>query len=196
MKSKLSKAVLLLSTFFFILFYSQQSFSLEIEGVNISNNTNVGNDSLVLNGAGVRTKFFFNIYIGSLYLISKESNIEKILKDTHSKQISLYFLYNEVTKEKLVDGWTAGFKNNNSDEIFESLKAKLDKFNSFFITTHKGDTVTLDFIANTKTRVTINKQLKGEIEGANFQTALLKVWLGDHPADYTLKDAMLGVIED
>ena len=173
-------------------FNSQNAFSLEIEGVAIPDTIKTDNGSLVLNGAGIRTKFFFDIYIGSLYLKTKESNINNILKDLNDKRITLHFLYKEVSKEKLTNGWIAGFKNNNPDSVFTLLKTRLDKFNSFFDTTHKGDVVTLDFLKNKNTRVTINGQLKGEISGSDFQLALLKVWLGDDPADYNLKEAMIG----
>jgi len=196
MKSYRSKSILFVTTFLFILTYSQSSFSLEIEGVTIPATIKLESESLILNGAGIRTKFFFNIYIGSLYLKNKESNIDKILNDTNSKRIALNFLYKEVSKEKLVSGWTDGFQNNNDDAVFSSLKTKLNKFNNFFTSMHKGDSVILDFFTNTKTRVTINNQIKGEIVGNDFQMALLKVWLGDDPADYSLKDAMLGATED
>jgi len=41
------------------------------------------------------------------------------------------------------------------------------------------------------TQVQINGELKGSIAGADFNRALLKVWLGDEPADTDLKQAML-----
>jgi hypothetical protein len=182
--------------FSFLLIYSQNAFSIEIEGINIPNTVKTDSASLVLNGSGIRTKFFFDIYIGSLYLKNKESNINKILSNTHEKRITLHFLYKEVSKEKLINGWIDGFKNNNSDSTFTSLKQRLDKFNSFFSTTHKGDIITLDFLASQNTKVTVNGKNKGEINGSDFQVALLKVWLGDDPADYNLKEAMLGISDN
>ncbi len=175
-----------------ILFNAQNVFSVEIEGVVIPDSVKTDSGSLVLNGAGIRTKFFFDIYIGSLYLKKKESNVQSILKDINEKKITLHFLYKEVSKEKLTKGWTAGFKNNNPDSVFTLLKARLDKFNSFFETTHRGDVITLDFLNTKNTRVTINGKLKGDISGSDFKSALLNVWLGDDPADYNLKEAMLG----
>ncbi|MFV2059749.1 MAG: chalcone isomerase family protein [Gammaproteobacteria bacterium] len=180
----------------FVLIQTQNAFSLEIEGVTISTAIKTDAGSLILNGSGIRTKFFFDIYIGSLYLKNKESDIEKILNSPDEKQITLHFLYKEVSKEKLTTGWTAGFKNNNSNATFESLKERLDKFNSYFDVTKKGDVITLDFLASENTRITINGKNKGQISGADFQLALLKVWLGDDPADYNLKEAMLGLSDN
>ena len=56
--------------------------------------------------------------------------------------------------------------------------------------------VLLDYIPETGTRITIDNEVKGVIEGADFYAALADVWLGEEPADDDLKDAMLGLDED
>ncbi len=193
MKISGSKISSFVTVLFFFISFSSHSYSIELADTTIPDTIKLGKESLVLNGAGIRTKFFFNIYIGSLYLKNKESDTDKILNDPHTKRITLNFLYKEIDKEKLTNGWIAGFKNNNSDATFQTLKTRLDQFNSYFETTHKGDSVQLDFLSTKNTRVTINSKNKGEIKGSDFQTALLKVWLGNDPADYALKDAMLGI---
>jgi len=195
MNKKLVRKSYLL-TLLLVVSYSQHSISREIETINIPESIELANDTLVLNGAGVRTKFFFSIYIGSLYLKSKLTDTDLILKDKQAKQINLHFLYKEVSQEKLVNGWIDGFKNNNNETIYNSLKTRLDKFNSCFKTMFKGDTVQLEFLTTNNTRVLINNKLKAEIPGADFQIALLNVWLGDDPADYNLKEAILGITED
>ena len=55
----------------------------------------------------------------------------------------------------------------------------------------EGDTITLDFVGG-NTIVTINGVEKTQIAGEQFNRALLKVWLGDHPVQADLKTAMLG----
>jgi len=57
----------------------------------------------------------------------------------------------------------------------------------------KGDLLTIDFLADGTTRVAINGQPRGQpIPGADFQRALLKVWLGAKPVQGDLKKALLG----
>lgn len=104
----------------------------------------------------------------------------------------MHFLYDEVNKEKLVNGWNDGFKNNSSEEQLAKIKNQIDQFNSLFVTVKKGDIINFDFIPTTGTRVVINGKLMGLVEGDDFFTALLKIWLGEEPADSDLKDAMLG----
>jgi len=149
---------------------------------------------LILNGAGIRTKFIFDVYIGSLYLEKKQNakNAKSIYNAPGEKRISLHFLYDEISKEKLVAGWNDGFKNNLSTDELIKFKKEITQFNSLFVAVKKGDVINLNFIPTTGTSVVINENLKGTIEGDDFFTALLKLWLGHEPADSNLKKAMLG----
>ena len=147
---------------------------------------------LILNGAGIRTKFIFDIYIGSLYLEKKQNTGKAIYSSPGEKRISMHFLYDEIKKEKLVSGWNEGFENNNTSETLENHKNQINQFNNFFDDIKKGDVVNINFIPTTGTRVIINNKSKGLIKGDDFFVILLKIWLGEEPADEDLKEAMLG----
>ena len=173
-------------------------FALEIENVKLPDSitsTNSGT-TLILNGAGIRTKFIFNIYINALYLESKSSNAEEIINSKSEKQILMHFLYDEVTKKKLTSGWTDGFEANNSKSQMAKLQDRLNKFNAMFVTVKKRNTIRLDFLADGTLKVLINNEARGEISGYDFQQALLKVWLGQDPVTDDLKSAMLGKTDE
>ena len=146
---------------------------------------------LILNGAGVRTKFIFDIYIGSLYLEKKQKTASAVYSAHGEKRISMHFLYGEVSQEKLIDGWNDGFKNNLTTDELAKFKSQIEQFNRSFITVKKGDVINFNFIPTTGTEIIINKKSVGIVEGDMFFTALLKIWLGDKPADSGLKKAML-----
>ncbi len=175
-----------------LLLLSALAQAVEIEGVKLPDSIQLQGKTLQLNGAGVRTKFFFDIYVGGLYLEQASSSVKAILADTGNKRISMDILYGEVDKEKLTDGWEAGFEKNQNSKRMESLKNRLDRFNALFVTAHRGDSITFDFLSDGSTHVSFNGSEKGAIEGADFQQALLAVWLGKKPADSDLKKAMLG----
>jgi len=170
----------------------------KLADVNISEQISVdGVDApLILNGAGIRSKFFFKIYVGALYLPKKQNSAEAVLKSAQPNRVLMHFLYDKVEKKKLVDAWIEGFEENVSSEIFSALKDRLKKFNEMFSDVQKGDVVLLDYIPQKGTRVTIKNEVKGIIEGADFNRALLSVWLGEEPVTDELKDAMLGIIEE
>lgn len=147
---------------------------------------------LQLNGAGIRYKFIFKIYVGALYLEKKTQSAEEAISSNGANRVLMHFLYDEVSKEKLVNAWIEGFESNISADQFKSLKPRIDQFNNFFETLTTNDVVLLDFMPGKGTRVTIKGKEKGVIEGDDFNQALLKIWLGKEPVTDDLKDALLG----
>lgn len=151
-----------------------------------------GDQPLVLNGLGIRYKFFFKIYIAGLYLTEKTVNAETILSDTRPNRMVMHFLYDEVGRDKLVDGWNEGFENNLADAELEKLKPRIEQFNGFFETMKQGEVIHLDYIPGKGTAVTIKGEQKGVIPGHDFNRALLGIWLGDYPVGDDLKQNLLG----
>ena len=168
------------------------AFAVSIEGVNVPDSITVADAPLVLNGAGVRKRFFVKVYVGALYLPAKQTTTAGVLAANGPKSVRLHFLYKELEAKKLTDAWTDGFKNNNSDAEFKALGARLDQFNGFFRSVKQGETIFVDLLPSGDTKVTIKGEARGMVSGADFQRALLKVWLGDKPADADLKRGMLG----
>ncbi len=147
---------------------------------------------LILNGSGIRKKFFVKVYIGSLYLPKPARNLEAVLKQTGPAAVHMYFLHSKVLKEKLVNGWNEGFSSNTSASAMASLKPRIEKFNGLFRTVKKGEVIRLDYIPGKGTHVLIQGEKRGVIKGLDFWQALLRIWLGSKPADSKLKKAMLG----
>ena len=148
--------------------------------------------TLQLNGIGYRSKFFFKIYIGALYTVTRAKTPEEVLSQTGPKRLLMHFLYSEVSREKLVDAWNEGFEENTPAGDLAKLRERIDQFNAMFPALHSGDEVVLDYIPGKGTVVTIKGEIKGVIKGEDFNHALLNIWLGDEPADSDLKDALLG----
>jgi hypothetical protein len=152
--------------------------------------------TLQLNGMGYRTKFVFKIYVGALYTESRVVTRDAVQALKGPKRVVMHMVYDEVEREKIIDGWNDGFEENNSEQQLAKLQARIKTFNSYFPDLKKGDVLLYDFIPGSGTRVTINGEVKGVIAGADFYAALLDIWLGEEPADDDLKAAMLGVEDD
>ncbi len=175
-----------------LLAFSLEASALEVAGVDVPQSVTIENKALVLNGAGIRKKFFFKIYVGALYLPVKHTTVNSILNDAGGKRIVMSFLYKEVTAEDLVNGWNDGFTGNNSAKELKALQERINQFNSLFTTVHTGDEIRLDYLPGKGTQVSLNGTLKGSVPGEDFSKALLKIWLGSKPADKGLKKAWLG----
>ncbi|EGV52864.1 MULTISPECIES: chalcone isomerase family protein [sulfur-oxidizing symbionts] len=166
-------------------------FAREITGVPLAETTTVAGKSLLLNGAGIRTKFFFKIYVGALYLPQKSTDPETIYPMSGPKRVSMHFLYDHLDREKLVDGWNKGFRKNLDSTELTTLQPRIDAFNAAFSGVDEGDEIHLDYIPGRGTEIWIRGQLKATIKGADFHIAWLKIWLGNEPADKGLKEGML-----
>jgi hypothetical protein len=178
--------------FFALLLISLPSYAKEIAGVMV-NDTLQAEDgtTLHLNGAGVRSKFFIDVYIAELYMEKPSAAAAEVIGDKGKKRIVMHFLHSEVSKDKLVDAWNEGFKENNSAGDLAKLQERINQFNALFVDVKKNDVIVLDYAPATGTVVTIKGQKKGAIPGSDFNDAMLKIWLGDKPVNGGLKDNLL-----
>ena len=164
----------------------------EIAGVMVPETLQTDDGTVLhLNGAGIRSKFFFDIYIAELYMEHPSSVASEVIGDAGRKRIIMHFLYAKVEKDKLIDGWNEGFAGNSTAGEVAKLQTGIDQYNGMFVDVHKGDIIVLDYIPDKGTVVTIAKQEKGVVPGKDFNDALLRIWLGDKPVNKGLKDKML-----
>ncbi len=195
---KMNKSIFLLKSVFvsvlFLLITSQAVAAVEVAGVKVPEKISIGESGsqLVLNGAGIRKKLFIKVYVGALYLPSKQNTVAAILNAEGPKRITMHFLYKEVSAKKLVNGWNEGFEENSTAGEVKSLQERINRFNKLFRTVKKNDIIRLDYLPEKGTQVWINNKQMGTVEGADFNRALLKIWLGSKPADGGLKKAWLG----
>ena len=169
--------------------------SAEISGVLIDDELKTANaELLTLNGAGLHEKLWVDVYVGSLYLPNKSDDVAAILSKRGPWRIQLDFIYKEVAKDKLVEIWREGFEKNQSSEALQQLKPRIDAFYGFFDSNaYAKDRYHFDYQPGIGTHLSKNEQQLGIIPGEDFGNALLEIWLGNHPADKSLKKAMLGL---
>ena len=180
----------ILATLFFVLTLSANA--LEIKGVKVDEKVQVGGNALVLNGAGVRQKMVFKVYVAGLYLTQKQSNANAVISDTGNKRVSMHFL-RELDAETLLKGMNEGFTDNNNAAEMAAIEPQMKQFRDMMSSAKevkKGDMIVLDF-TSAGTQVNINGKTLGIVEGEAFNQALLRVWLGAKPVDTALKKAML-----
>jgi hypothetical protein len=157
-------------------------------GVTLPDTITVGNQTLVLNGLGLRTKMFFKIYVGGLYLETKSGDSAAIIKADSTKRVVLHFIYGQVTRDQMLENFSEGFKNNAPG----ADKAQVDQFLAALETMKKGEQFVATYVPGTGTTVTIRGTDKLTIPGLPFAQALFSVWLGPKPPTGALRDGMLG----
>jgi hypothetical protein len=149
---------------------------------------------LRLNGAGLRQALWIELYVGSLYLADKNSNVIEILSNSNAYRLQMDFVYHEVTHTQLLKDWRKGFKKNQDEKTIRKLKNQIEKFYSYFNKNAvKGDRYRFDYIPGTGTKIIKNKVLLGIIPSVDFKNILLEIWLGNFPIDSGLKKDLLGL---
>lgn len=172
--------------------WSAATHAVEVGGVNLPDKQSVGGQELVLNGAGVRTRAIFKVYVGALYVPAKATSVQGVLAKG-PRRIQMNVLRN-LTPDQLVDALVDGMKDNNSEAELAAVKAQQDQLVAAMKglgNVKEGDIVALDYF-NGVTHVVLNGQSKATIPGDAFNAALTKVWIGEKPAQADLKKAMLG----
>lgn len=162
-----------------------------VGGVDVPDTATVANTPLVLNGAGVRSKFIFKIYVGALYLPQKSSDPAAVVAHAGPDRILMHMIYDGVSKSQFSDAWYDDFLANNRDS-YAALHDQIVQFVSWFSDSKKGDVITIDYVPGTGTQLSWNGELRGTIPGEAFHKALLNVYMGPNPPTSSLKDGMLG----
>lgn len=181
------------SLVFVVLLIATPVAAREIAGIDIPEKiTQIDGTELQLNGAGIRSKFFFKIYIAELFLENTNSDVNQLLKNDGGRRMVLHFIYDEVEKADLVEAWNEGFQDNGTEKQLNELSGQVEAFNAMFDTVREGDQVVLDYIPETGTTVTIRGEQKGMIKGKAFNDLLLAIWLGKEPVTEDLRDELLG----
>lgn len=167
----------------------------EVAGVRIDDGARVGSQNLVLNGAGMRVKLFFKVYVAGLYLVRKADTAAAVLALDGPKRISMT-LVRDLRAKQLTDALDEGLRANLTPADFESLQPRIERLSAIMTaigSAKSGSVITLDYVPDAGTRVTLDGEPRGEaIGGEDFYRGLLKIWLGEDPVDRSLKRALLG----
>jgi Chalcone isomerase-like len=168
---------------------------VEREGVKLEPAVQVGGAPLQLNGAGVRTRAIFKVYVAGLYVPAKSNSAATLLAQKGPRRMALTMLRN-VDADSFAGPLNEGLKNNHTETQVAAFKPQIDAMNvalKAIDEAKKGDTLHFEYLPESGTRITVNGQQKGpSIPGEDFYTAMLRIWLGDKPADADLKKGLLG----
>jgi len=167
----------------------------EVEGVKLEPTAQVGGAALVLNGAGVRTRAIFKVYVAGLYVPAKANSAAALLAQKGPRRVAITMLRN-VDADDFAGALTEGLQKNHSDAQLAAFKAQIAALSASVKAAgeaKKGDVIHLEFAPDAGTRVVINGKPSGAaIPGEDFYTAVLRIWLGDKPVDSDLKKGLVG----
>jgi hypothetical protein len=177
--------------------FSSVASAVDIAGMKMEDTARVNNQELKLNGAGIRYKVIFKVYVAGLYLAEKKNKLDDILAVPGAKRISLIFL-RDIESDSFGQAFMDGIRKNTElaeRSKFVSQELTMGQLFASVPEIKKGDVLNVDWIPgpNGGTTVSVNgKKLQEGIPDPLFYNALIRIWLGKSPADAKLKIAMMG----
>jgi len=168
--------------------------ALEIEGVNLPDSLSARPDPLVLNGAGVRTKFMMDMYVAGLYLQKKSHDAEAIIEADEPMAIRLVIVSKLISSDKMVSATEEGFQTSTGGNT-APIQKEIDSFIAVFKEDiEKNDVYDLVYIPGTGVEASKNGKLLATMPGIEFKKAMFGIWLCKNPSHKNpkLKEGMLG----
>lgn len=151
---------------------------------------------LQMNGAGTRYRAIFKVYDMALYTSTKSNTPEALISMQGPKRLSFVAL-RELPGTDLGIAFIKGLTNNSAADLVQKHTASSTRLIEIFSGKAKlaaGDTFAMEFVPGKGTTFYIQGQAQGApIGDAEFFSMVLKIWVGPIPADFKLKDALLGL---
>lgn len=164
--------------------------SRQVAGVAVPEAVLLQGQPLTLNGAGLRRKVVFEVYVGALYLPARSSDPAAIVASDGPWEVTLVFR-RDVDHHKIQEAFLAAFEQNSPGEL-EQLRGDLERFHAVLVDVKEGQALVLHYLPDSGTTLTGPGGATATVPGHAFGAAMLRTWLGDHPADERLKAALLG----
>lgn len=167
----------------------------DLVGVKMDDQQTVAGSALVLNGAGIRYKAVFKVYAAGLYLTSQATTPDEALATPGPKRMVITML-RDIDSAELGKLFSRGMEDNMDRAAFSKLIPGVMRMSQVF-SNHKqlkaGESFLIDWVPGAGTVLTIKGKVEGEpFKEPEFFNALMRIWLGKNPADWQLKEALLG----
>ena len=176
---------------------AQPALAVDVGGVKLDETVHLASRELKLNGAGVRYKIIFKVYTIALYLPAQKTQLDAILALPGPRRLEIVMLRN-ITSDELGQAFMQGLKRSSDQADRTRLLSQTMQFGAMFEMVQglkKGDILTVDWLPDEGTLCKLNgKQVGDKVPDLAFYNALLKIWIGAHPADTILRAHLLGEV--
>lgn len=180
----------------FVLGFQPQAQAAEVAGVVLPDAIQAaGAAPLVLNGAGLRKRAFFQVYAIGLYLPSKKLGAADVLVLAGPKRVAIHML-RDVGADQFTEALADGIRQNHTEAEAKALEPRMKELAAIMgeiKEAKKGMAIAIDWMPQAGTQVLIDGRPAGKaIPGEDFYRGLLRIWLGEDPVQADLKKALLG----
>ena len=168
----------------------------ELAGVKVEDSVSVTGTKLQLNGAGIRYKGPFKVYVGDLYTTRPVASLDELIAAPGPKRLGMTFL-REINSTDFGKLLTRGIEDNVSKSELSKIIPGMIKMGEIFAANKSfqpGEVCALEWDPATGLSIWAKGKLQAEpFKDPAFFRALMSIWFGNSPADWKLKDQLLGV---
>jgi hypothetical protein len=150
-----------------------------ISGVTLPGTIEIAGQQLALNGAAMRKKAIFKVYVAALYVVQTSHEPGALLEADEPRQMEMHFVRN-VGKNKICEAWDEGLENNTPGASPE-LKAQFAELCGLMADIKDGQAFVFTYMPGVGTTVEVAGESKGTITGKEFADAMLRCWIGPKP---------------
>ena len=164
-------------------------------GVTLAPSVQLSGATLMLNGAGMRKRLFFKVYVAGLYVARTSAQAAELISEPGPKRVAIHML-RDVGADTFTGALREGIEKNHSAVETAALEPRVEALAAVMKEvgeTKDGMNISLDWIPGSGTVIVVDGTARGKpIAGEDFYQALLRIWIGEHPAQDDLKKALLG----
>ncbi len=175
----------------FALASSSPVLSLEVGGVKLEDSRELQGKKLLLNGAGVRNKYFVDVYVAGLYLPAPNTSAQTIIASRDLQSVRLVITSSRITRDRLIEAITDGIRKSSGKDFarYEPMLGELWSAMTFEV--QEGDVFDFNYVPGEGVHFVRNGSLLRVMTDFEFKKILFGIWLGEDPVQATLKEDLL-----
>lgn len=182
----------ILTSLILSLFMALPAQALTIKGVDVKESMRLENQNLVLNGAGVRTKWFVDGYVAALYLGEKTTDAQAVMSADEPMAVRLIITSGMITPKRMSSSTRDGFVSSTGGNIAPIADEVDMLISAFKDSVEKGDVFDLVYLPEEGVTVYRNGEKKTQVQGLEFKKALLGIWISERGIQKSLRKKLMG----
>lgn len=165
-----------------------------LEGQRFEDTVVLSDRTLRLNGLGLRGVAWVKAFVSGLYLAAPTHDAGQALAMQGPKRLRMKVILEAPSKE-YSKAFAKGVRRNEPEKVQATLAARMGDFVTLINslgTIRQGDVIDMDYVPGAGTQLRLNGKSVGPLfEGEDFYRALLKIYIGERPADPRMKEGLL-----
>ena len=163
-----------------------------VAGVDLPESIQVEQQTLTLNGAGIRSKYFMDVYVAGLYLPSASTDARAIVSADAPQSMQLTIISSHITRSRLIDTIEDGIKLSAGKDFPRYQPMLKELWDALTFEVKVGDRFEFTYLPGKGTHFYRNGALLRVLPEFDFKKVLFGIWLGEEPVQPPLKKALLG----